>query len=559
EAVATAAAALRAGAIVAIKGIGGYHLACRADDEQAVATLRGRKHRDDKPFALMVDSLGEAAALVVLGDVERSLLCGPQRPIVLAPRRGGAPVAASVAPGALELGVMLAYSPLHHLLLEDLGAGALVMTSGNASDEPIAFGDDDALERLAGIADMLLVHDRPIQTRTDDSVARVVAGRPLFVRRSRGYVPGSVALPEAASRPLLACGAELKNTFCVAKGSRAWVGHHIGDLSNYETLRSFTDGIEHFQRLFAVAPEVVAYDLHPEYLSTKYALEREGVELVGVQHHHAHLAACLAEHGCYEPAVGAIFDGSGYGTDSTVWGGELLVGDLGGFRRAGHLLPVRLPGGERAIREPWRLACAWLDACGFEGAGVPVALRDKVQERTWRQVAAIARSGVASPITTSIGRLFDAVAALCGLRATINYEGQAAIELESSCDPRERGSYSIELNDSDGMLVIDPRCALLAIRSDVEAGTAVGVIAARFHAAIANVTVRALAALASANDTDRVVLSGGVFQNRRLLEAAAAGLGAAGLRVLIPERLPIGDGGISYGQVAVAAHGMVGG
>jgi hydrogenase maturation protein HypF len=559
DAIQAAGAALRDGAILAIKGIGGYHLACRADDEQAVATLRGRKHREDKPFALMVGSPREAEALVVLGAEERELLTGPQRPIVLAPRVADATVAASVAPGALELGVMLAYSPLHHLLLEDFGTGALVMTSGNVSDEPIAFGDDDARERLGGIADMLLVHDRPIQTRTDDSVARVIAGGPLFIRRSRGYVPASVPLPEPAPRPLLACGAELKNTFCLAKGSRAWVGHHIGDLSNYETLRSFSEGIEHFERLFAVAPEVVVHDLHPEYLSTKYALERDGVELVGVQHHHAHLAACLAEHGCSEQAVGAIFDGSGYGTDGTVWGGELLVGDLGGFRRAGHLLPVRLPGGERAIREPWRLACAWLLAAGgSETPAIPAGLRERVSERAWRQVQGIARSGVASPITTSIGRLFDAVAALCGLRATINYEGQAAIELEAVCDPHERDRYRIELDRSGGMLVIDPRCAVGAIRSDIEAGVALGVIAARFHAGVGDVTVRSCIALAGANDTDRVVLSGGVFQNRRLLAAVAAGLDAAGLQVLIPQRLPVGDGGISYGQVAVAAHGIVG-
>jgi hydrogenase maturation protein HypF len=559
DAIRAAAAALRDGAIVAIKGIGGYHLACRADDERVVGRLRGRKHREDKPFALMVGALDEAAALVVLGDRARELLSGPQRPIVLAPRLAGADVAASVAPGALELGVMLAYSPLHHVLLEDFGAGALVMTSGNASDEPIAFGDDDARERLAGIADLLLVHDRPIQTRTDDSVARVVAGRERFIRRSRGYVPASVPLPEPAGRPLLACGAELKNTFCVAKGERAWVGHHIGDLENYETLRSFTDGIEHFERLFAVSPEVVAHDLHPEYLSTKYALERDGVELIGVQHHHAHLAACLAEHGCLEHAVGAIFDGSGYGTDGTVWGGELLVGDLGGFRRAGHLLPVRLPGGERAIREPWRMACAWLLAADAdaEGRGAPAGLADRVSDRAWGQVAAIARSGVASPVTTSIGRLFDAVAALCGLRAAINYEGQAAIELEAACDPGERWTYSIELLDVDGALVIDARSTVRAVSSDVAAGVSVGVIAARFHAAVADVTVRACIELAGANDTDRVVLSGGVFQNRRLVEAVAAGLDAAGLRVLIPERLPVGDGGISYGQAAVAAHAMV--
>jgi len=549
-----AAAALRDGRIVAVKGIGGFHLACRADDEDAVAALRARKHREDKPFALMTASLEGALALVKLGESERALLTGPERPIVLAARIRGVPVARSVAPGAPELGVMLPYSALHHLLLADSGC-TLVMTSGNVSDEPIAFDDDDARERLGSIADLLLVHDRPIETRTDDSVVRVLArGRRMFVRRSRGYVPASVALPDRAERPILACGAELKNTFCVAKGVRAWVGHHIGDLENYETLRSFTDGIEHFERLFAVAPEVVAHDLHPEYLSTKYALERPGVELVPVQHHHAHLAAALAEHGERGLAVGAIFDGTGYGSDGTVWGGELLVGDLGDFRRAGALRAVRLPGAERAIREPWRMACAWLvEALGGE-LDVPRGLAGAVAPRVWEQVRALVHSGTASPLTSSIGRLFDAVAALCGVRATVNYEGQAAIELEAACDPAERGGYPMELVGEHGLLVIDPRETIRAVAEDVETGVAVGAIASRFHAALAGATVTACSRIAGAAGTELVVLSGGVFQNRRLVEAVTEGLDGTGLRVLLPERLPPGDGGISYGQAAVAAH-----
>ena len=310
DAVAAAASALRDGAILAVKGVGGYHLACRADDEAAVAALRARKHREDKPFALMAPTVVAARALVALGPVEEDLLVSGARPIVLARRRPDAAVAAAVAPGAPELGVMLPYSPLHHLLLADVGA-PLVLTSGNVSDEPIAYTDDDALERLAPIADGFLVHDRPIQTRTDDSVVRVVDERPLVLRRSRGYVPDSLGLPVAAARHVLACGAELKSTFCVAKGARAWVGHHIGDLQNYETLRSFVAGVAHFEALFAVEPEVVAHDLHPEYLSTKVALERSDVDLVGVQHHHAHLAACLAEHGETGPAWGRSTTGPG--------------------------------------------------------------------------------------------------------------------------------------------------------------------------------------------------------------------------------------------------------
>lgn len=425
------AAALREGRIVAIKGIGGFHLACRADDEPAVATLRARKHREDKPFALMARTLEEADSLVELDEADRELISGPQRPIVLAPRQPETPVATAVAPKVAELGIMLPYSPLHHLVLVDVGC-PLVMTSGNVSDEPITFADTDALERLAGIADLLLVHDRPIQTRTDDSVVRARhGGRVLFVRRSRGYVPNSIPLPVPASRPILACGAELKNTFCLAKGARAWVSHHIGDLQNYETLRSFSEGIEHFQRLFAVTPEVIVHDLHPDYLSTRYALEREEAQLVGVQHHHAHLAAVLAEHGELGSAVGAIFDGTGYGTDGRVWGGELLVGGVTGCERVTHLPPVPMPGGERAIREPWRMACAWLDAIS-DGDPPPLP---GIEAGVWEQMLRLVRSRLSAPRTTSVGRLFDAVAAICGIGATVNYEGRRRLSSRLPATP----------------------------------------------------------------------------------------------------------------------------
>ena len=544
--------ALRGGAVVALKGIGGYHLACLAADEQAVATLRARKHREDKPFALMVGSLAMAKALVTLDPLETELLCSPQRPIVLAARRADADVAPSVAPHTQELGVMLAYSPLHQLLLDDIGA-PLVMTSGNVSDEPIAFADMDARDRLAGTADLLLTHDRPIATRTDDSVLRVARGRVLTLRRSRGYVPGSLSLPVPTEVPLLACGAELKSTFCVAKGQRAWVSHHIGDLHNYETLDSFRTGVEHFQQLFELRPELVVHDLHPEYLSSKYAAERVGVELLGVQHHHAHLAACLAEHGL-DPgaqAIGAIFDGTGYGLDQTVWGGEILLGDQAEFERIGHLLPVAMPGGEAAVREPWRMACSWLSAAGA-GEAVPDTLHGEVEEHSWSQVRKLAQTGLASPLTTSIGRLFDAVAALCGIRARINYEGQAAIELEAACD-RAPGSYRVRVTDS---LEIDPREAILAVATEIATGVPVGTVAARFHTGLAEATVTVCTRAAEANGVDMVVLSGGVFLNQRLLTLCADGLDAAGLKVLIPSLLPPGDGGISFGQAAVAAARM---
>ncbi len=569
QALAGAVRALLAGRIVAVKGIGGYHLACRADDQQAVARLRARKHRDEKPFALLARDLAAAEALVELDDAARALLCSPARPIVLARRRPRAAVAAAVAPATNELGVMLPYSPLHHLLAADVaraGRGSvavvpLVLTSGNCSDEPIVFRDEE-LARLGAIADEVLLHDRPIETRTDDSVARTVTvggrSQPLLIRRSRGYVPAELTLPVPAPQPVLACGAELKSTFCLARGARAWIGHHIGDLRNYETLRSFLDGVEHFERMFAVTPQVLVHDMHPDYLSTRYASEREDVRLIAVQHHHAHLAACLAEHGAQHGAVGAIFDGTGFGSDGTVWGGELLVGDLRACRRVGMLLPVRLPGGERAIREPWRMACSWLLSAGWrlDGDGVPAiprTLAAAVDPVRWRKVAQLASSGTAAPLTTSVGRLCDAVAALCGVRASVSYEGQAAIELEGACASEQRHAYPVELLGTGAAIVIDPREMLRCAVTDAEAGEPVGRIAARFHAGLARATAGACARAASAAAQEHVVLSGGVFQNRVLLQDVAARLDAQGLRVLVPARTPIGDGGISFGQAAVAA------
>lgn len=594
--VAAAAAAILEGRIVAVKGLGGFHLACRADHPEAVAEIRGRKHREDKPFAIMVPGLSEARELVEMGPEEEALLLSRERPIVLARRREGAAVAEAVAPGHRDLGVMLPYSPLHHVLLADAGT-PLVMTSGNVSDEPICYRDEEALERLAGIADLFLVNDRPIETRTDDSVVRVVevAGerRPMMLRRSRGYVPAPVRLVPPAARPLLACGGHLKNTFTVARGSRAWVGPHIGDLENFETLLSFEEGVAHLERLFEVEPEVLVHDLHPEYLSTKYAYERqreavagevpgaggggEGPpELVGVQHHHAHMAGCLAEHGETGPALGAIFDGTGYGTDGTVWGGEILAGDLAGFERAGHLWPVRLPGGEAAIREPWRMACAWLVELEAEIPEMPAAFGGRVEPADWRNVARLALEGFASPVTTSVGRLFDAVSALCGIRLRVTYEGQAAIELEMAAAagvPARRGGgaatgaggegsrpvppahpYPLPwIEGEGGSRILDARATIRAVLEDLAAGEAAGWIATRFHEGVARGTADACAEAAGRLGLDTVVLSGGVWQNVRLLERTSALLAGAGLRPLVPERLPPNDGGLSYGQAASAA------
>jgi hydrogenase maturation protein HypF len=553
DAVRAAADDLLAGRVLAIKGLGGYHLACRADDERAVSTLRARKHREDRPFALLVADVAAARSLVTLGAAEEALLSSRERPIVLCTRLPGAPVAPSVAPRAPELGLMLPYTPLHQLLAQDAGV-ALVMTSGNVSDEPIAFEDDDALARLGTIADRLLVHDRPIATRTDDSVARVVRERPLLLRRSRGFVPASLDLPLAARQPLLGCGAEQKAAFCLADATRAWVSHHIGDIKNYETLRSLQDGVAHFERLFEVTPQVVAHDLHPDYLSTRYALEREGVELVGVQHHHAHLAATLAEHGETGPAVGAIFDGTGYGTDGTVWGGELLVGGLHGYERVGHLRAVRMPGGERAIRQPWRMALAWLVELYGVDVAPPPALSG-IDARTWRAVVQMVATQTSAPLTTSMGRLFDGVAALCGVRSEVSYEGQAAIELEALADPGADGAYALALlvDPDGGPAILDPGPAIDEILAELAAGVDVGTVSARFHAAVANATAAACSRLAGAAGIDTAVLSGGVFQNRLLLERTATALERAGLRVLAPERLPPNDGQIAFGQVAVAA------
>jgi hydrogenase maturation protein HypF len=552
DAISVLAERLSEGAIAAIKGLGGYHLVCDAANERAVAALRARKHREDRPFALMVADIASARRLVRLDDSAETLLRSPAHPIVLAPRAVGAPVASAVAPGAPELGVMLPYTPLHHMLASDF-AGALVMTSGNISDEPIAYRDDDALERLTAIADVFLVHDRAIQTRTDDSVVRSVRGQPLMLRRSRGYVPEPLTLPIAAPVPLLACGAEQKATFCVARGDRAWVGHHIGDLEHVATLTAYREGIGHFERMFAVAPELVAHDLHPDYLSTQYALELDDVELLGVQHHHAHLAACLAEHGVTAPAVGAIFDGTGLGADGTVWGGELLVGDLHGYERAGWLWPVRMPGGAAAVRQPWRMTAAWLRAAFGPDPPLPGALAGVVSPRDWEAIGRIGRATELAPLTSSIGRLFDAVGVLCGAPAQVSYEGQAAVELEARAwtpgIPAQRGGYRW---DCDGSL-LDPRAAVSELASDLERGVPAAVVSARFHLGVAAATVDAVTAIASARGLETAVLSGGVFQNRLLLERTAAGLTDAGLRVLVPQRLPPNDGGISFGQAAIAA------
>jgi hydrogenase maturation protein HypF len=537
--VTTTAALLKDGRIVAVKGLGGYHLAVLASAEQAAAELRARKHREDKPFAVMASDVDEAERMGVVDEAARQLLTGRRRPIVLLPRHETAPLATQVAPGNRHIGVLLPYTPLHHLLLRAVGA-PIVLTSGNVSDEPIAYRDDDATDRLRDIADAHLTHDRPIHIRTDDSVVRPWRGTGQVLRRSRGYVPEPVPLPVPATRPLLACGAELKNTFCLAKDRHAFLSHHIGDLENYETLRSFMSGIEHLRRLFEIDPEIVVHDLHPEYLATKFALDL-GLETVGVQHHHAHIAACLADNGETGPVIGVAFDGTGFGTDGTIWGGEFLLADLTGFRRMAHLAPVPMPGGVTAIRQPWRMAVAYLDAAGESP-------EDVLARHDCANVLALSRSGT-QPVTSSAGRLLDAISAILGIRDVIRYEGQAAIELEQHADPAERGGYPVEQRE-DTLHGVDLVRAAVA---DLRAGTDPKAIAARVHNGLADAVVACCARVRDTTGVEAVALSGGVFQNLLLLDRIVDRLRDNGFRVITHSRVPTNDGGISFGQAAVAA------
>ncbi|MBW3664170.1 MAG: carbamoyltransferase HypF [Actinobacteria bacterium] len=537
------------GRVVAVKGVGGYHLAVDATSEEATAALRRRKHREEKPFALMVADLATARELCEVGETEAELLTGRERPILLLPRRQDAAIASSVAPRNRSLGLMLPYTPLHHLLLVAVDR-PLVLTSGNVSDEPIAFRDDDAFERLGPIADAFLTHERPIHTRVDDSVVRVIGDRVTPLRRSRGYAPRPVEVAWPFPRHVLAVGAELKNTFALAKDQHVFVSHHIGDLENHETLRAFTDGIAHFARLFDISPEVVAHDLHPEYLSTKYASELDDVELVGVQHHHAHIVSCLADNAVDGPVIGFAFDGTGYGDDGTIWGGEVLVADRAEHDRVGHLSTVPLAGGAAAIREPWRMAATHLDAAGLASEALEVRRRNA--ER-WDDVVAVGRSGINSPPTSSVGRLFDAVAALVGIRDAVTYEGQAAIELEQAADVTVDAAYPATLDTSGAPFTIAASDLIRAVVDDLRDGVPAPTIAARFHAGLIGVVVEAAEHVRGVTGLTTVALSGGVFQNVRLVEGVLAALTQAGFEVLTHRRVPPNDGGISLGQAVIAA------
>jgi hydrogenase maturation protein HypF len=561
-----AARMLRGRAIVAVKGLGGYHLACDPFDAKVVRTLRGRKVRQDKPFALMARDLEQVRELCRVGSEEEKLLASPARPIVLLERREGCEVAEEVAPRQNTLGVMLAYTPLHHLLLRDTGI-PLVMTSGNNSDEPIAYRDEEAFEQLGEIADYFLVHDRPIHMRCDDSVVRVVGEKTYQIRRSRGYAPAPLRVAESFGRHTLACGGELKNTFCVAKERYVFLSHHIGDLENYETLRSFREGVEHYCRLFDVQPELVAYDLHPEYLSTKYAreLEEAGLPAVGVQHHHAHIASCQAdnERPSEERVIGAALDGTGYGTDGTVWGGEFLEGSVTeGFVRRAHLEYAPMPGGTAAIREPWRMALAQLIALyGEEDTlKLPLAVVRRAGERNVRLIARLVEHRLNTPPTSSAGRLFDAVAALVGVPGSrrTTYEGQAAVELELVASGGARRDappgrpYPFRLRPEDEGWVVETREIVAGVVEDLLAGREVGEISSRFHRTVAEMVVAGCEKIWEAEGTNAVALSGGTFQNVLLLEQTTELLEERSFAVYRHRRVPTNDGGLALGQAVLA-------
>jgi hydrogenase maturation protein HypF len=545
---------LSEGKIVVIKGIGGFHLACDALSAEAVERLRHRKYREDKPFALMARSVAVVREFCFVSEAEAALLNSTRRPVVLLEKRDDARLPEAVAPRLRTLGFMLPYSPLHQLIFESLDR-PLVLTSGNVSDEPICYEDEDAVRRLNRIADYFLFHDRRIHIRADDSVARVRAGREMVLRRSRGYAPAPVKVSFKFEREVLACGAELKNTFCLARDNYAFVSHHIGDLENLETLRSFRQGIEHYRRLFHLRPEVVAYDLHPEYLSTKYALALdENPTKLGVQHHHAHVASCMADNGIEGEVIGVAMDGLGFGTDGRMWGGEFFVADFLEAERVAHLEYIPMPGGAKAVREPWRMAAVYLHrALGDDFLNLKLPFVQTLDRRVWTTLRGMAATGTNSPETSSMGRLFDAVASLLGLRNAVNYEGQAAIELETIADRSCVQSYEFEF--AAGGSMIKAEAVIRRAVEDLLEGVAPAEVSAKFHLGAVHLIATVARRVRETRRLNRVVLSGGVFQNMFLLDNVCRTLKADGFEVFTHGRVPTNDGGISFGQAAVAgAH-----
>ncbi len=543
---------LKKGEILAIKGLGGFHLACDARNEEAVSTLRSRKYREDKPFAVMCRDIEEVRRHCEVNSEEERLLLGIERPIVILKRKKDCEIASAVAPHQDTLGVMLPYTPLHHLLLQG-PLKTLVMTSGNVSEEPIAYKNEEARSRLSRIADYFLFHNREIHMRCDDSVMRAFQGRPYMIRRSRGYVPSPIKL----SFPLemiLACGGELKNTFCLTRGQYAFLSHHIGDLENLETLNSFEEGIEHFKRLFYIEPKAVAYDLHPDYLSTKYARSISDLPKIGVQHHHAHIVSCMAENGIDGEVIGVALDGTGFGTDGTLWGGEFLRASLRDFDRAAHLKLVPMPGGSMAIREPWRMAMVYLsEVFGEEAPRLKIDLTKRLDLRRWNFLRKAMVQRINAPLTSSMGRLFDAVSSLLSIRDEVHYEGQAAIELERVANPNVSERYPFYIDLDRRPMVLDPSEIIRHIIKDLNRNVPASTISGKFHQTIAHLIIEASEAIRSREGLNRVVLSGGVFQNMLLLSLVTKGLKELGFDVFTHQLVPTNDGGISLGQ-AVIAH-----
>ncbi len=555
-AISEARAKLRQGKIVAVKGLGGFLLACDATNDAAVRELRRRKRRSDKPFALMARDVAAVEHFCVVSEADKKALLSPRRPIVVLPCRSDSPISREGAPGNNTLGVMLPYTPLHYLLFSDSSGDppeftALVMTSGNLSEEPIVISNDEAKERLGAIADWFLFHNRDIYMRVDDSVARTFEGRSRVLRRSRGYIPHPVDLGIEFDE-ILACGAELKNTFCLTKGHYAILSQHIGDMENYETLLFFQETLANLKKLFRVEPHAVTYDLHPGYLSSRFALELPLERKIGVQHHHAHVASCMAENHLKDKVIGVALDGTGYGTDGQIWGGEFLVADFSGFERRAHLRYIPLPGGDAAIRQPWRSALAHLRATlGSSPLPESLPFHRTIPHKEVEIVESMLSRNINTVRTSSCGRLFDAVASLIGLRHEVNFEGQAAIELESVALPGVDQLYPFNLEDGDPAQ-LDMRPTMEAIVKDVVAGKSAGQISACYHNTLASAIVAVCSLISKEEGLKRVCLSGGTFQNLYLLERTVKGLRQAGLEVFLHSLVPANDGGISLGQAVIA-------
>jgi hydrogenase maturation protein HypF len=550
--ISAAAEAIASGRVVAIKGLGGFHLACDATSPDAVRRLRARKRRDEKPFAVMVEDLTGARQVAAVEPEEQHLLESPERPIVLATRREACGIAPEVAPNSPLIGLLLPYTPLHHLLVREVPR-PIVLTSGNFSDEPIAHGNDEALTRLGGIADLFLMHDREIQTPCDDSVARLISGRPVVLRRARGYVPRPVAVCPPFDHAVLACGGLLKNTFCLGKGEAAYLGPHIGDLENLDTYQSFEASVARMERFAHVRPEVVAHDLHPQYLSTRYALARPEPVKIGVQHHHAHVASAMVEHGLSGPVIGVAYDGTGYGTDGAAWGGEVLVARLDGFERIATLRPIALAGGDAAVRQPWRVALALVEDA-FDRHAPLDALRlfAAVAAHEVTVVRQMLETGFNSPPAHGCGRYFDGVGSLVLVRPRSRYEGQIALEWNVVADPTEKSRYGYDLDRRGSPWVVDLRPMVRDVVRDLLQGVCAPRISARFHNTIVAAAADVVCAAARMHGPLPVVLTGGCFQNPRLTEDLARRLSAE-CAVHVHGDIPPGDGGLALGQAVVAA------